>query len=100
MKLNWPRALILVVVFPAMSPAAQGVDPVTPPEAARAADDSRLICKSQPQTGSRLQKRTCQTKAQWEEARLQHQRDLKEMADRPLICGGSGSAEGCGAGGR
>ena len=64
-------------------------------DVAREADDNRVICKSEAKTGTRQKTRICMTRAQWDDIREQNQRDLKEMSDRPVICGGGGSAEGC-----
>ena len=95
MKFLWPTSVIPLAAIAVMPVLAQAVDPVTPSEAARSADENKVICKTKTGTDSRMPKRTCMTRAQWEEVRIQNQRDLKEMVDRPKICGGGGNAEGC-----
>jgi hypothetical protein len=87
-------AAIALVILSAATPAAAQSE-ASSSEAARSVDDNRVICKKEAKTGTRHQTRTCHTKAEWEEIRLQNQRDLKEMVDRPVICGGGGSTEGC-----
>ena len=53
-------------------------------EASRAGTDSEIVCKSQARPGSRIQARSCLTRWQWDQLSLLQQRDLKEVADRPL----------------
>lgn len=63
--------------------------------AAKAEDDSKMICKYRLQTGTRFKTKTCKTAAQWEELAEQHRNGLKETVDRPqiLVCG---PQNGCG----
>lgn len=82
MNMRWavPSALAA-----AMAPMPAATQPfVSQAEAARADKDSEIVCKSQARPGSRLQARTCLTRWQWDQVSLIQQRDLKEVADRPL----------------
>ena len=85
MKLLWPTSFIALAAFAVNPGLAQAVEPATASEAAKAADDSKLVCKTKTGTGTRFSKKTCMTHAQWDAVRIQNQRDLKEVADRPLI---------------
>lgn len=51
---------------------------VIAPDSDREAADSRVVCKSQKATGTRLAKKSCRTVRQWDEMREQHMRDMKE----------------------
>ena len=67
-----------------------GILALSPPLAAEApagpsVDGDKLVCKVEAKTGSRFPTKTCRTKAEWEQIRMQHQRELKEMIDRPKI---------------
>ena len=75
-------SLIGVAVLPSV---AMAQDPVTPAEAARAADDNRMICKREKSTGTRFETKMCKTRQQWDAIREQHMRDAKEFIDRPTI---------------
>ena len=55
------------------------------PAAIPASEDNQIVCKKQAKTGTRHQTKTCRTKLQWEQIRIQSQRELKEMMDRPQI---------------
>lgn len=46
---------------------------------------NQIVCKYQTKTGTRFKDKTCRTRQQWEELRIQNQRDLKEMVDRVVI---------------
>lgn len=81
--------VFLVAAIVASTPVAAQT-PVSASEAARAADDNEVVCKKQTDTGSRFQKKTCRTRAQWEQMRIQQQRDLREHIDRPLVNGARG----------
>ena len=51
----------------------------------RDAEEQTIVCKYQPRSNSRLKDRTCKTKLQWEQMRIQNQRDAEEMFNRPTI---------------
>lgn len=70
----------LVIAAPATAQTA-----VSAAEAARAAEEDRVVCKSQKATGTRFEKKTCMTVKQWEAMREQNRRDAKDMIDRPEI---------------
>lgn len=53
--------------------------------AARTADDNQIICKREKKANSRFEDKTCRTRQQWEQLRLEHQRNMKELIDRPSI---------------
>jgi hypothetical protein len=59
------------------SPAAAQTA-VSAAEAARTAEDDRVVCNSQKSTGTRLGKKICMTQRQRDEMREQQMRDLKE----------------------
>jgi hypothetical protein len=69
---------VLVISFPA---AAAAADNAGKP----ARDGEQIVCKSQARANSRLPKKTCMTKEQWEDMAEQNKRDAKEMIDRPQI---------------
>lgn len=75
------RSIALILLI-AAAPAAAGPqsNPGKP-----AQDGQQMVCKSQPRANSRLPKKTCMTRAQWEVMAEQHRRDAKEMIDRPQI---------------
>ncbi|WP_187107720.1 hypothetical protein [Sphingomonas xanthus] len=77
-----PAAAAMMLTTPAFGQAATAAGQT---QAARAADDNRLICKKEAPTGTRFGKRVCHTKAEWDQIRAQSQRDAKEMIDRPKI---------------
>lgn len=77
-----PCALAAAMALSPMLAAAQPF--VGQAEAARTARDSEIVCKSQARPGSRVQIRSCLTRWQWEQVSLMQQRDLKEVANRPL----------------
>lgn len=61
-----------------------------PSGAAIAADaksdgSQKVVCKSRATTGSRFQKRTCRTKAEWDALEEQMKRDVAEQINRPRI---------------
>jgi hypothetical protein len=51
-------------------------------EARKAKDEKRLVCKRNHEVGSRLNKKTCMTKAEWEAVRAQQAKDGERMRDR------------------
>jgi len=53
-------------------------------EAQRAAQDNRLVCKTFARTGTRVLDKSCMTRLQWEQLALLQQRELKELANRPM----------------
>lgn len=69
---------VLVMAFPAAAAADNS-------SKAAAHDGQQLVCKSQARANSRLPKKTCMTKGQWEDMAEQSKRDAKEMIDRPQI---------------
>lgn len=75
-------ALAIVIVAAPKHATGQGF--VSEAEASRAAEDNAIVCKLQPRPGSRVQSKTCLTRQQWEMVRLLQQRDLREVADRPM----------------
>lgn len=82
--MRWRQAVLPALAM-AMSPMPAAAQPfVSKAEAARAAKGSEIVCKTQPKPGSRIQIRSCLTRWQWDQVSLLQQRDLKEVADRPL----------------
>ena len=89
------RHIALIVVAALAAPAtAVPLDTVRPPSA-RERDEAKIVCKTQAKTGTRFRNKDCRTQGQWEELRDQQQLEAKEMLNRPVICGGGGSPEGC-----
>ncbi|MCL6741258.1 hypothetical protein LZ518_08965 [Sphingomonas sp. RB56-2] len=64
---------------------AQQSDPITVTARDDAAEDQVIVCKYEMKTGSRFKEKTCKTKLQWEQMRIQHQKDAEEMFNRPTI---------------
>ena len=54
---------------PATAPTPNGPDP-----------QSKIVCKYELKTGTRLKERSCKTVKDWDAMREQHMRDAKEMA--------------------
>jgi len=74
------KYLGLAVMFVAVPAIAAGNSPTKSVD-----DDQQMVCKSQQRTNSRLPKKTCMTKAQWDRMSEQAKRDAKDMIDRPQI---------------
>lgn len=53
-------------------------------EAQRIAEDNRLVCKTFARTGTRVLDKSCMTRLQWEQLSILQQRELKELANRPM----------------
>lgn len=68
---------VALVALLSVTPAAAQTA-VSASEAARAAEDDRVVCKSRRDTGTRFARKTCMTQRQWDEMREQQMRDLKE----------------------
>lgn len=64
--------------------AAAGQPFVGQVEAHRSAEDNRLVCKTFPRAGTRVLDKSCMTRRQWEQLALLQQRELKELANRPM----------------
>lgn len=61
------RKLILVGASALLVAGLAGCASSTDPELVAEADPDRIICKSAPNTGSRLKKRDCKTAKQWDD---------------------------------
>ena len=48
-------------------------------------DGAKLVCKREAKTGTRFPKKTCHTRAQWDQIAEQNKRDAQEMINRPII---------------
>ena len=76
--------LAAAVAIAASTPAA-GAAPVAPEGAAQAApaakpvDKDRQICKTEPLAGSRVPKKVCATKAEWDARRQDDKEQLDKM---------------------
>ena len=64
---------------------AQGSDVITVTARDKEAEEQAIVCKYQAETGTRFKTKNCRTKLQWEQMRIQQQRDAKEMFDRPTV---------------
>lgn len=53
-------------------------------EASKAAQDNRLVCKTFARTGTRVLDKSCMTQLQWEQLSILQQRQLREIANRPM----------------
>ena len=51
----------------------------------RAETKERMICKSEPETGTRFQRKTCRTAVEWDEIAEANRQAASEMANRPQI---------------
>ena len=83
-RLGLISAIAVVGAAVSASAGAQ-TSAVSPSEAERSAEDSKVICKGEKKTGTRFGKRVCKTAAQWERMRQEQQRGAKEMIDRAVI---------------
>ena len=75
-----PRNVAIALVACAIALPAAAQTGVSSAEGARAAEDDRVVCKSQKSTGTRLGKKVCMTQRQRNEMREQQMRDFKEAA--------------------
>ena len=73
---------LAAMMYPAVA-ASQGSSQDA--EGARSANENRIVCKYQAESGTRFKSKTCKTKAQWEQMRIQQQRDAEDMFDRPVL---------------
>ena len=64
---------------------AQSPDVITVTAQDREAKEQAVVCKYQAKTGSRFKSKDCKTQLQWEQMRIQQQRDAEEMFNRPTI---------------
>jgi len=85
MRLQLDAMLVLSIAALALPATAQGQTTPTNAAAARSAEDNQIICKREKKQNSRFEDKTCRTRLQWEQMRLENQRNLKEMIDRPEI---------------
>lgn len=53
-------------------------------EAQRIAENNRVVCKTFARTGTRVLDKSCMTRLQWEQLSILQQRELKELANRPM----------------
>ncbi len=80
-------SLAATLMMAASSPSAPTATETTPPAAATAAtpvaksDKDRMICKTEALAGSRVPKKVCATKSEWD-ARRQEDRDQLEKAQK------------------
>ena len=72
-------SLAATLMMAASSPSAPAATETTPP-AARS-DKDRMICKTEALAGSRVPKKVCATKSEWD-ARRQDDRDQLEKAQK------------------
>jgi hypothetical protein len=71
-------AFALSVAIVALTPGRAAVEPDK--SAAKASgDDDRMVCKTKPQTGTRLRTKTCYTAAEWERIAEENRRAMKDM---------------------
>ncbi len=56
-------------------------------------DPSRLVCRNEPNTGSRLPKRVCKTAAEWDQIAAEAQ-EAKRNMNRPAVGGNPPSESG------
>lgn len=68
----------------AAPPQAVAGQPIGQAEAQRIAEDNRLVCKTFARTGTRVLDKSCMTRLQWEQLSILQQRELKELANRPM----------------
>lgn len=85
MRLRPGTMVVLSIAALALPAAAKGQTTPTNATSARSAEDNQIICKREKKQNSRFEDKTCRTRLQWEQLRLENQRNLKEMIDRPEI---------------
>lgn len=83
MRLRYGAILAVATASLTLSTAVSGQTAVA--AAKRSAEDNQVICKREKKQNSRFEDKTCRTRLQWEQLRLENQRNLKEMIDRPEI---------------
>ena len=79
-------SLAATLMLAASGPAAPAAAETAPPAAAAPpvvakSDKDRMICKTEPLAGSRVPKKVCATKGEWD-ARRQEDRDQLEKAQK------------------
>jgi len=75
-------ALSLTAIYPAV---AQSPEEITVRARDKEAEEQVVVCKYQAESGTRFKTKKCKTKLQWEQMRIQQQRDAEEMFNRPTI---------------
>lgn len=45
----------------------------------------KVVCKTFQKTGTRFEEKSCRTRTQWEQLRIQQRRDARDFIDRPTI---------------
>ena len=73
---------LTAMAYPIM---AQSPEEITVRARDREAEEQVVVCKYQAQPNTRFKSKTCKTKLQWEQMRIQQQRDAEEMFNRPTI---------------
>lgn len=63
------------------------------PDATVADDPNRTICKSEPDTGSRLPKRICKTAAEWDDV-AERNKEERRLLNRDAVGGSVGENGG------
>lgn len=69
---------MLISMFAAVVMLADGTGAAADGAKAKADDANKMVCKNEAVAGSRMPKRVCATKAEWEQRRA----DAKEALDR------------------
>jgi hypothetical protein len=78
-------ALAAALLAGAAEPAAQGAMPASPPSKSAKANPNDMVCKKEAVVGSRLKQRVCLTQAQWDQKKMDAQKELDEgQRNQPL----------------
>ena len=83
------KVAILCAAAAASAGLAQALaDPPAGKARQAAQDPNQVICRSQPEPGSRMRRRICLTRAQWQELRDQSRAAADDMQRlKPPVCG-------------
>lgn len=76
---------ILAVAMASLTLPTAALSQTAVAAAARTSEDNEVVCKREKKPNSRFEEKTCKTRLQWEQIRLENQRNLKEYIDRPMI---------------
>ena len=70
---------------------AQGATPIVVEGQKASQEATQVVCKQAAKTNTRFGKRTCKTRAQWEQISEQNRREAEEVINKPSF--GSGRAD-------
>ncbi|ATE63437.1 hypothetical protein [Rhizorhabdus dicambivorans] len=86
--MRYTHGFLLAATLAALAPLP--VLAADQPASQQPADGSRIVCKSQPTTGTRLRTKVCHSIAEWELISEENRRTAKEMVG-PVVNGARGN---------